>query len=77
MRVFGRRYKGGGIVAADEVKKKQEEESLSFEKSVILYLGRVRALILPKVCMGDQYEEAVKMIHTHISPNKVKIRHIH
>ena len=23
------------------------------------------------------YEEALKMIHTHIPPNKVKIRHIH
>ena len=35
------------------------------------------ALILPKECMGEQYEEVLKMIHTHIPPKLVKIRHIH
>jgi hypothetical protein len=63
--------------AKAETKWEEVTKAVSTQKSVILYLGRVRALILPKVCMGDQYEEAVKMIHTHISPNKVKIRHIH
>ncbi len=52
-------------------------KAVSTQKSVILYLGRVRALIFPKKCMGDKYEEVMKMIHTHVSPNKVKIRHIH
>lgn len=52
-------------------------KAVSTNKSVILYLGRVRALVLPKECMGEQYEEAVKMIHTHMPPAKVKIRHIH
>ena len=52
-------------------------KAVSTQKSVILYLGRVRALILPKAYMGGQYEEVVRMIHTHIEPNKVKIRHIH
>ena len=37
----------------------------------------VRALIFPKECMGEQYEEVIKMIHTHMPPSKVKIRHIH
>ena len=71
-----------GIVVSQEDAKaetKWEEvtKAVSTQKSVILYLGRVRALILPKACMGDQYEEALKMIHTHIPSNKVKIRHIH
>lgn len=71
----------GIIVSQDDAKAtmKWEEvtKAVSTQKSVILYLGRVRAQILPKACMGDQYEEVLKMIHTHISPNKVKIRHIH
>lgn len=52
-------------------------KAVSTQRSVILYLGRVRAMILPKECMGEQYEEALQMIHTHIPPKKVKIRHIH
>ena len=52
-------------------------KAVSTQKSVIVYITRVRALIFPKACMGEQYEEAVKMIHTHMSPAKVKIRHIH
>ena len=52
-------------------------KAVSTQKSVIIYITRVRALIFPKACMGEQYEEAIKMIHTHMPPAKVKIRHIH
>lgn len=52
-------------------------KAVSTQKSVILYLNRVRAFVLPKECMGEHYEEVVKMIHTHMPPSKVKIRHIH
>ena len=52
-------------------------KAVSTQKSVILYLNRVRALIFPKECMGEHYEEVLKMIHTHMPPAKVKIRHIH
>ncbi len=52
-------------------------KAVSTNQSVLLYIGRVRALIFPKECMGEQYEEAMKMIHTHMPPKKVKIRHIH
>ncbi len=52
-------------------------KAVSTQKCVILYLNRVRALIFPKECMGEQYEEVLKMIHTHMPPSKVKIRHIH
>lgn len=60
-----------------ETKWEDVTKAVSTQKSVILYLGRVRALILPKSCMGDQYEDVLKMIHTHMPPSKVKIRHIH
>ncbi len=52
-------------------------KAVSTGKSVLIYIGRIRAIILPKECMGEQYEEALKMIHTHMPPKKVKIRHIH
>ena len=52
-------------------------KAVSTRKSVLLYMGRVRALIFPKECMGEEYEEVIKMIHTHVAPAKVKIRHIH
>jgi len=52
-------------------------KAVSTQKSLILYLNRVRALIFPKECMGEHYEEVMKMIHTHMPPSKVKIRHIH
>lgn len=49
-------------------------KAVSTGKSVILYLGRVRALIFPKECMEGRYEEVLKMMHTHMPPKKVKIR---
>ena len=52
-------------------------KAVSTQKSVILYISRNRAIVLPKECMGDQYETTLKMIHTHMAPGKVKIRHIH
>lgn len=52
-------------------------KAVSTQKCVILYLNRVRALIFPKECMGERYEEVLKMIHTHMPPSKVKIKHIH
>ena len=53
------------------------DKAVSTQKSVILYITRVRAIIFPKECMGEQYEEVLKMIHTHMPASKVKIRHIH
>lgn len=52
-------------------------KAVSTNNSIVLYVTRVRALIFPKECLGAQYEEVVKMIHTHMPPAKVKIRHIH
>ncbi len=49
-------------------------KSVSTKKSVIVYITRVRALIFPKECMGEVYEEAVKMIRSHMPSAKVKIK---
>ena len=43
-------------------------------KSVILYVTRLRAIIFPKACMGDKYDEVVKIIRTYMPASKVKIR---
>lgn len=62
-----------------EVKIAWEEitKVVSTGKSILLYMGRVRALIFPKKCMGEQYEAVLKMIYTYVSPKNVKIRRIH
>lgn len=69
----------GIVVRQDEAEVTTEwtevTKAISTRKSVILYLGRVRALILPKSCIGEQYEEVLNMLRTHMTSNKVKIRH--
>lgn len=52
------------------------EKAVSTGRSIILYVTRLRAFILPKECMGDQYEPIMKCIHTHMPAKKVRIRHI-
>ncbi len=42
--------------------------------SMIVYVNRMRALILPKVAFGEQYAAAVEMVSTHMPPNKVHFR---
>lgn len=42
--------------------------------SVIIYFSRMRAFILPKESLGENYANAVKLIYTHVANNKVKIR---
>ena len=61
----------------DSEREEDFTKAVSTGKSVLLYIGRIRAIIFPKECMGEQYEEVLKMIHTHMPPKKVKIRHIH
>lgn len=53
------------------------QKVVSTNNAIILYVTKVRAMILPKACMGQMYEETVKMISTHMPPAKVRIRHIH
>lgn len=47
---------------------------VSTTKSIVIYTGKNRATILPKEAMGDQYENVVQMISTHVAPSKVKIK---
>lgn len=42
--------------------------------SIIVYFTRMRAFILPKAALGENYANAVKMMYTHLPTNKVKIR---
>lgn len=49
-------------------------KAIETRKSVILYVSRLRAIIFPKVCMGDQYAEVVKVIRAQMPAGKVKIR---
>lgn len=52
------------------------EKAISTNKSIILYVTKVRALIFPRESLGEQYAAAVQMISTHMPPKKVKIRHV-
>lgn len=45
---------------------------ITTKKSVVLYMGRVRAFIFPKEQMGDQYQAAVAMIRKHIPAKKIR-----
>lgn len=42
--------------------------------SIIIYFSRMRAFILPKEALGEDYRNAVQMIYTHVDNKKVKIR---
>ena len=68
----------GITVRQDEVEATNTWEEfakvVSTKKSVIVYVNRMRALIFPKACMGDQYEAAVQMIRAHMPAKRVKIK---
>lgn len=49
---------------------------VSTGKSLVIYITRVRAIILPKEAMGDDYPAVVELISKHVAPKKVKIRHV-
>lgn len=42
--------------------------------SVIIYVGRVRAFIFPKECIGDKYDDMMGMIRKHMPAKAIKIR---
>ena len=45
---------------------------VSTKKLIVLYVNHVRALIFPKECMGEQYEEAVAIIRANMPAGRVK-----
>ena len=50
------------------------ERVVSTKQYVMFYMSRVRAIIFPKRCMGDQYDAIVEMIRAHIPEEQVKIK---
>ena len=49
---------------------------VSTSKSLVIYITRVRAIILPKESMGDDYPAVVELISKNVPAKKVKIRHV-
>ena len=49
---------------------------VSTSKSLIIYITRMRAIILPKESMGDDYMSVVELISKNVPAKKVKIRHV-
>jgi len=49
-------------------------KAVSTGRSIILYTSRSTASIFPKKDLGEQKEALIRMISTHMSPKKVKIR---
>ena len=43
-------------------------------KHIIMYMSRVRAMIFPKRCMKEEYEDVIKMIRDNLPPEKVKFK---
>jgi hypothetical protein len=44
------------------------------KKSIVLYVSRIRAIIFPKECLGENYADVVKMIREHMKTAKVRVR---
>ena len=69
----------GGITTMQDEKQAliQWEDMLKVTEtkmSLLAYTGKRYSFVLPKECMGDQYEAVVKMIRRHMDPGKVKIK---
>lgn len=55
---------------------KDFRKAVSTGQSIILYITKVRAVVLPKEALGEQFPAAVQMISTHMPAKKVNIRHV-
>ena len=53
---------------------KDMQKAVSTGKSIIVYTSKTTASIFPKKDLGDKKDAIIKMISTHMPPNKVKIR---
>lgn len=56
------------------VKWSEVQKVVSSGRSIIIYLSKVRANILPKESIGENYNDLVEMIQKNIEPSKVKIK---
>ena len=48
--------------------------AVSTMRSIVIYTTRVNACIFPKEDLGDQKDEVIKMICTHMDPKQVNIK---
>lgn len=46
----------------------------STKKNLLLYLSKVNAVVLPKECIGDQYDAVVSCIQENVPKGRVRIR---
>lgn len=51
-------------------------KAVSTGQCLILYITKVRALVIPKESLGEQFPAAVQMISTHMPAKSVNIRHV-
>lgn len=69
----------GIVTAQNEEEAKAEwtavQKVVSTGRSIIVYTAKNRGVILEKKAMGNAYQDALKMISTHVEPKKVKIRY--
>lgn len=49
-------------------------KAVSTKKSILLYMSRVRAIIFPKECLGEYYDEVVRLIRENVPEKQVKIK---
>lgn len=70
----------GIVVRQDDAEATNKWEDVvkvvSTNHSILVYISRMTALILPRESLGEEYANAVKMISTHVAPKKVNIRHV-
>ena len=59
-----------------EGKWEEFQKAVSTNRTLILYITRVRALVFPKEALGEQYTAAVQMISTHMAPAKAQTRQV-
>lgn len=73
------------IFNKDGITTKQNEQSatvkwediqkvVSSKRSIIIYVNKVRASIIPKQAFGENYNGLVNMINKYVEPTKVKIK---
>lgn len=62
--------------ARTSVKWSELNKAVATNKSIIIYITRVRAFIFPRTDLGEQYTAVVQMVSTHMPPAKVKFRSV-
>ncbi len=68
----------GITVRQDDVQATNKWEDIakvvSTKKSILIYMNRVRAIILPKECMGEQYDAVVEMLRANVPAKSMRMK---